>query len=301
MGHSSYTNDAAEALLHTTTTRSTMDAKDYFVAPVGQATWDVLPEVDPKDKIRECRDSEAHPNSKGVIVGFDTTGSMCKAPEVFATKALPQLMGLLMQKDLCEDAAVLFAAFNDANCYGYHPLQVGQFESGLEVDDDLTRLPLQSGGGGTCEENSEILIYWAGHHTSMDCFEKRGEKGYLFILTDEMPYPVVDSRMVNKHLGGTMKQDMRTEDAVAKAQESFEVFCLIPDTGSWGGSTGDIKDRWVQLLGKDRVYDLQSFEGAAETIATLVALQEGRTQKQIQAAGIKSNLTASAPSVVSAP
>lgn len=279
MGNSSYTADAAEALRDTTAARSTMDVQDYFKAPVGRPlhTSEIAPEINPINmregpggrKVRECRDSAAHPNSVGVVVGFDTTASMQGQPVVFANQALPHLMGQLVHDGVLEDAAVLFCSFND----GYtraHPFQVGQFESGLEVDDDLTRLPLQSGGGGTHEESSEMVLYFAARHTAMDCYEKRGKKGYCFILTDEKPYDIVSASMVARTFGEKLPSDIRTEDIIAEARKTFNVFVVFADAGYYGIQSKANKQRWIDLLGADYVLDLQSPEGAADLIASTI-------------------------------
>ena len=244
--------------------------------------------MNPFEKIRECRDSDAHPRSKGIIVGFDTTGSMRHFPKIFATESLPKLMGLLVQKNFCEDPAVLFSAFNDGTTSA-HPVQVGQFESGLEMDDDLTRLPLQGGGGGSMEESSEMLIYWAGHKTKMDCMEKRNQKGYLFILTDEKPYNTISARQVLETIGDKLQGDMKTEEAVAKARESFQVFVVLAETGSYQGPQGAaIRKRWIELLGEEFVLTLQDAAGGAELIAATVGLYEGA----LDASNLKSDLAA---------
>lgn len=279
MGNSSYTVDAADALRDTTTARATMDVRDYFKGPVGRPvdSDEIAPEINPVNmkegpdgrKVRECRDSAAHPNSVGVVVGFDTTASMKDQPVVFANQALPHLMGQLVHDGVLEDAAVLFCAFND----GYtsaHPFQCGQFESGLEIDDDLTRLPLQSGGGGTHEESSELAIYFAARHTAMDCYEKRGKKGYCFILTDEKPYDLVSAAMVARTFGDKLKNDIRTEDIIAEARKSFNVFVVFADAGYYGVQAQANKQRWIDLLGRDYVLDLQSAEGAADLIAATI-------------------------------
>lgn len=276
MGYSSYTADAAVKLRTTADSRKSKSADDIFIAPVGRSVsvHEVPKEVNPLGVVaRESRDSEDHPNSKGIVVGFDTTASMGHFPKVFALEALPDLMSLLVQKDFCEDPQVLFAAFNDGTT-GAHALQVGQFESGIEIDDDLVRLPLQGGGGGTMEESSEMLIYWAARHTVMDCMEKRGEKGYLFILTDEKPYPTVNAQMVKRTIGDDLQGDMKTEEALAEAQKSFEVFCIFAKT--YDPARGSmIRARWVDLLGAENVIDLQDAKGVAETIAVTVGIHEG--------------------------
>lgn len=278
MGRSSYTNDAADRLRVKSTARVGKSAKSYMSAPVGRSIKvdEVPKEVNPLGvKIRESRDSDAHPNSKGIVVCFDTTASMQHFPHIFASEALPKLMGLLVQKDFCEDPQVLFSAFNDATT-GAHGLQVGQFESSDEVDDDLTRLPLQGGGGGSMEESSELAIYWAARHTEMDCFQKRGQKGYLFILTDEKPYPVVRASHVKDIIGDGLEADIKTEDIVAEAKERFEVFCVMANTGSYRGRTDEIQKRWIDLLGEEHVLFLQDAAGVAELIAATVGLFEGR-------------------------
>lgn len=297
MGYSSYTSESADRLRSTTSDRKSMSASDYFVAPVGRALdrTTIPKEVDPHGVTRECRDSAAHPNSVGIVVGFDTTGSMGKYPVTFANEALPHLMQKLTLDGFCEDPAVLFAAFNDGRNYSScHPLQVGQFESGIEVDDDLTRLPLQGGGGGSMEENAEMLIYWAARHTSMDCVEKRGRKGYLFIITDEKPYPTVSATMVKSCIGDDLQADMSTEEAVAEAREKFEVFVILPEYNG-GGRTREnkeIRNRWESLLGAEYVLPMQDPSGVAEQIASTIGIREGRVEVPVSSAS-----NAASPSV----
>lgn len=281
MGYSSYTSDAAATLRNTTRDRETKAVGDIFVAPVGRALdrTSIPKEVDPFGVDRECRDSAAHPNSVGIIVGFDTTGSMNEHPITFATKALPHLMEKLTLDGFCEDPAVLFASFNDnRNGHGGHPLQVGQFESGLEVDDDLTRLPLQGGGGGTMEENSEMLIYWASRHASMDCLEKRGKKGYLFLVTDEKPYPTLSSKMVKEAIGDDLQGDMSTEEVITEARAKFEIFVILPEYAGGGRVRENklIRERWEALLGAEFVLPMQDASGVADQIATTIGIREGR-------------------------
>ena len=140
--------------------------------------------------IRECLDNDTHPNSTAVAVLFDTTGSMHIVPTILQEK-LPKLMGLLTRKNYLTDPAVLFGAFNDMHAGARVPLQVGQFEAGLEIDDDLTNLILEGGGGGSIEESYELGLYFMARHTFIDCFEKRGQKGYLFIIGDEIVFGAV--------------------------------------------------------------------------------------------------------------
>jgi hypothetical protein len=111
----------------------------------GEASVDPL--MDPRGLgVREARDSEHHPRSVPIIVAFDVTGSMGDVPMRFAKDLLGRLMTRLVEHGWVSDPQVLFAAIGDA-VSDRAPLQVGQFESGLEMDMWLTRLWLEGRGG----------------------------------------------------------------------------------------------------------------------------------------------------------
>src|SRR3954451_18295602 len=136
--------------------------------------------------VRESRDSDAHPNSHAVAVLFDVTGSMQKVPRILQEN-LPRLMGLLIRKGYLEHPHVLMGAIGDATS-DQAPLQVGQFEAGIEIEEDLAKLYLEGGGGGQLTESYELAMYFMARHASIDCFEKRRKRGYLFVIGDEAPY-----------------------------------------------------------------------------------------------------------------
>src|SRR5262245_44452644 len=154
----------------------------------GAAARAVHPKMSPRGvKARESRDSEAHPQSHAVAVLLDVTGSMRQVPRVLQAH-LPKLMGLLIRKGYLDHPQVLVGAVGDATCDAA-PLQVGQFESGIEIEEDLGRLYLEGGGGGQLTESYELALYFIARHTAIDCYERRGRRGYLFVIGDEMPYP----------------------------------------------------------------------------------------------------------------
>ena len=77
---------------------------------------------------------------------FDVTGSMGRVPRILQAN-LCQLMGLLLDKGYLAHPQILIGGIGDATC-DHAPLQVGQFESGIEIDEDLAKLWLEGGGGG---------------------------------------------------------------------------------------------------------------------------------------------------------
>ena len=176
--------------------------------------------------VRESRDSAEHPDTLAVAVLFDVTGSMGGVPRTLQTK-LPDLLGLLLRKGYATDPQILFGAIGDATC-DRAPLQVGQFESDNRMDEHLGKILLEGGGGGQKSESYELAMYFMARHTAIDCFEKRGRRGYLFIIGDELPYPKVKRREVGKVVGDRLRQDIPTRDLVAELSAGYDVYYILP-------------------------------------------------------------------------
>ena len=143
MGYSSWSDSAYRSV---SSTRATASSAEIFR---GETSIDPL--MDPRQMtVREARDSEHHPNSIPILVAFDVTGSMGDIPTRFAKDMLGKLMTRLVEQRWVVDPQLLFAAVGDA-VSDRAPLQIGQFESGLEMDMWLTRLWLEGGGGDAPE------------------------------------------------------------------------------------------------------------------------------------------------------
>lgn len=223
-------------------------------------------------KGRESRDSAANPTSVAVATILDVTGSMAQVPKILQAN-LPKLMGLLQRKNYLDHPHILTMAVGDANSDSY-PLQVGQFEAGIEIEDDLTKLILEGGGGGTKEESYELAMYFLADHTSIDCHEKRGKKGYAFFIGDEMPYDTVKKSQVKALIGAEVQDDESTESVVQRLKTKYECFFIMPHgTSNYNNST--IVGTWERLFGTDRILKLQDPNSICELIASAVGLAEG--------------------------
>jgi hypothetical protein len=238
---------------------------------VGAAERAVHQKMNPRGvTMRESRDSAAHPASHAVGVLFDVTGSMQGVPRILQAN-LPKLMGLLIRKGYLEHPQILIGAIGDATC-DRAPLQVGQFESGIEIDDDLGKLYLEGGGGSSISESYELAMYFMARHTVMDCFEKRGKRGYLFVIGDETPYPRVKRREVAAVIGDGMQHDLRMEDLIAELERTYDVYYVLPNmTQHWNNP--EVYDRWVELLGQN-VLRLANPAAICELIAATIGVAE---------------------------
>jgi hypothetical protein len=231
----------------------------------------VHPDLDPFDVgQRESRDSAEHPESLAIAVLFDVTGSMGTVPRTLQRK-LPQLLGLLKDGGYARDPQLMFGAIGDATC-DRAPLQVGQFESDNRMDGDLERILLEGGGGGQKTESYELAMYFMARHTSTDCLDKRGRRGYLFIIGDEMPYPAVKPREVSAWIGDKLPQPVAVRNLVAQLTRRWDTYYILPAGASYAGD-GQVLTSWRDLLGQN-VIELADLDAVCETIALTVGLGE---------------------------
>lgn len=221
-------------------------------------------------KMRESRDSVANPNSIAIQLWLDETGSMGSIPEHLIRNKLGSLIETILAHKVA-DPAVLFGGIGD-HYSDRCPLQVGQFESGtLELNKWLTGLYLEGGGGGSGEESYLLAWLIAARHTSIDCFEKRGKKGYLFTVGDEQTHEVVSKEKVQELLGYNPEADFTAEQLLREAQQKYHVFHIhCADSRS----TRAVESQWKRLLG-ERFIALDDSDNLAETIATTIAVMEG--------------------------
>jgi hypothetical protein len=243
---------------------------------------------------RESRDSDAHPESHAVAVLFDVTGSMQKVPRILQQN-LPRLMNLLIRKGYLDHPQIMVGAIGDATCDNA-PLQIGQFESGIEIEEDLGKLYLEGGGGAYVTESYELAMYFMAYHTAIDCYEKRGKRGYLFVIGDEAPYPAVKRDEAQAVIGDGLQADVPLPEVLAKLQQRYDVYYVIPKmTNHWGNE--EIRRRWVDLLGQN-VLKLEDPAGICELIASVIGVCEGKADLS----GIESDLrdAGSTPTVVNA-
>ncbi|MEQ1566670.1 MAG: VWA domain-containing protein [Myxococcota bacterium] len=219
-------------------------------------------------KLRECRDSEPHPNSIGIVFALDVSGSMGEIPKELATHTLPAFMRTLLDAGVA-DPQILFMGIGCANG-DRAPLQVGQFESTDRLMDQwLTSLYLEGGGGGG-NESYELAMYFCARHTALDCFEKRKRRGYLFITGDEPPNPAVSRAQVHGLIGDVLPDDLPIRAVIDELQQRYEPFYLIPDAGR----AANVERHWRDLLG-DRVIAMATPDDTGFVAAGLVALLEG--------------------------
>ena len=262
MGHGQYDLEAHRAA---TQARAAMPTAEVFTSN------GCHPEMNPFGVgVRESRDSEAHPDSVGVVFALDVSGSMGEIPQRLATETMPLFMESVLTA--LPDPQVLFIAFGNA-WTDRSPLQVGQFESEAALIDRWLAATHLEGGGGGLGESYDLAMYFAARHTSMDCYEKRQRKGYFFMTGDEVPFTHLTAPQVQSVLGEALNGPVPIHEVAAMVTEAFHAFFLIPDEAR--AKQFECEATW-RLLWSDRVIVLGAPEDTAVACALLIGIQEGK-------------------------
>ena len=271
MGGSAYSHDAYSYFSSSTKGKS---VDDVFTQ---NKTRTIATTMDPKGiTFREARDSAVHPESLAIMIWLDVTGSMGKIPDIIVREKLDKIMSTLIDHGV-NDAAVFFGAIGDHNT-GYssdkYPLQVGQFESGAdELVKCLTSTFIEGGGGGNNCESYCLAHFFAGKHTSIDCYEKRGKKGFLFTIGDEQNHKLFSAADQIKIFGYEQAEDVTDKEMLEMAQRMYHVFHIHCNETGYKDNPG-VFSYWKDLLG-ERLIIMDDYNSVAEIIASTIAVMNG--------------------------
>jgi len=270
MGYGTWSSDAFDNLK---SSRRTKTVKDIFTST------NLSKDMNPDGVLfRESRDSLDHPESVPVIVFLDVTGSMGRIPEVLVREKLGALMDTIIKHGV-SDPQILFGAIGDHHT-DRSPLQIGQFESATkELDEWLTKIYLEGGGGGQHMESYLLGWLFAARHTSIDAFEKRATKGFLFTIGDEWTWDSLDADTLKSLMGYKQAETITAEALLREAQRMYEVFHIHINEASYQNDPV-VLNPWKELL-KERLIILEDHTAIAETIATTVAILTGADKKKV--------------------
>lgn len=245
-------------------TYATKDRDTIFTTKTASAVDDSM--LPAGVTIRESRDSDAHPTSLALMICLDVTGSMGTIPEQLVKGKLGEVMNTLIDHGI-KDPQIMFCGVGDHECDKV-PLQISQFESAdVEIQNWLTKIFLEGGGGGNAGESYILPWYFASRSTSIDCFEKRGEKGFIFTIGDEPYLTSVSADAVTK-IFGSGQGSFTAEQLLAEAQRTYHVFHIHINHG--GAKSGN----WRELLGQNLI-TIEDHNIVAEVIASTVAYMHG--------------------------
>ena len=182
------------------------------------------PLLNPKNVMRECRDSEEHPSTIPVIIAVDVTGSMTTAGMEVASK-----IGIIVQSlfDKYDDIQICCMGIGDL-AYDDAPIQIGQFESDIRIAEQLDKIYFERGGGGNGFESYTAAWYYGLRHCDLDCW-KRGKKGIIITTGDEPLNPYLPKNQLSYVSGDGIEADIETDRLYEEASQKFDIYHIAVD------------------------------------------------------------------------
>lgn len=235
-----------------------------------------------KITLRESRDSDDNPQSTPIILAGDVTGSMGMVAEQLMREGLNTLATEIYDREPVTDPHVMMMAIGDAYC-DLAPLQVTQFEADIRVAQQARELWLEGGGGGNQGESYMLAHLFAAMKVSADAFEKRGRKGYLFTIGDEPVLDGVTKDQIKRVLGIPAERDFSAQEIMTMAQRNWEIFHIVlANEGYARHSLDSVLRSWQPLL-PERTIQLDHVDALAETVVSLIQVNEGAHAAEVAA------------------
>lgn len=211
----------------------------------------LIKELNPYGVMRECCDSEEHPNTVPVILGLDVTGSMGKAA-VKTAQALNEIMTTLY--DEVNDVEFCTMGIGDL-AYDEAPIQISQFESDVRIIEQLDKIYFEGGGGGNNYESYTAAWYMGLKHCNLDCW-KRGKKGIIITMGDESPNPYLPEYRIEAIVGDKVQEGLLDTKTLYKlASEKYDIYHIsIDDRDSCYSiykNSLHLDEKWTELLGQN--------------------------------------------------
>ena len=224
---------------------------------------------------REACDSAESPHSRGIILAEDVTGSMGRFLLSLIQTAFPRLIKSIYD-NVSYNPHIMFMGIGDVEVGDEAPLQVTQFETDLRILEQLEKIYLEEGGGSNRWESYILPWYFAGNHIEMDCYNKRGEKGFLFTFGDEEPTPRLTANDIRTVFGKREQIDRSVTalDCLEMASKKFYCYHIILHGNAYHFDGDTIVKKWEKLMGS-HVCDLSDHTYLPELISTILKMYEG--------------------------
>lgn len=201
-------------------------------------------------KYRESCDSLDNPASTAIIFGLDVTGSMGYLSEEIAKGALNRTMLEIYGKVPVTNPHIMFQAIGDSKT-DEAPLQVTQFEADIRIAEQLLDVYFEGRGGGNGGESYLLSWYFADKHTKIDCFDKRGEKGFLFTIGDECCHKTLNVDEIKRVFGDFSIKNHSAQELYQKASRKYDIFHIVMKAGAYDYQHSG--EDWKELIGSHAV------------------------------------------------
>ena len=265
MGCGSWTSDSFKSYSKSvgrSVSKSGVIDSDYSNQEIFKATR-LDSALDPKNVIRECCDSDEHPNTLPVILALDVTGSMNDVSVEIAKK-----LNIIMTKlyEDITDVEFMIMGIGDL-VYDNSPIQISQFESDIRIAEQLDKLWFENGGGGNDYESYTAAWYMGSRHTKIDC-NKRCKKGIIITIGDERLNPYLPKNQLEYITGDKLQRDIETKELYHEASNKFNIYHLDVDH-RYHYDADNIKSSFMSYLDENH-FKIVNLNNIVDEIITII-------------------------------
>jgi len=200
--------------------------------------------------------------------------------------------GQIMMQNYLSDPSVSFCAVDDT--LDRAPLQITDFGQGVQIDQLISKIYLESGGSGeeSCHEAYELSAYFY----LRQCELSKVEIPYFFITGDEHFYSKIKQKTVEQIMGNIPKEkssffgsikklfggseDISSIEIWQQLKKKFNVFHLHKPYGGNAIQKGELSD-WIDALGEEWILEMKTPKACIDVILGVIALTSGiRTMEE---------------------
>lgn len=221
-------------------------------------------DLNPQNIVRECCNTEEHPNTLPVILALDVTGSMGDVAVEIAKKLNPVMTNLLSKY---RDIEFCVMGIGDL-AYDHAPIQMSQFESDTRIAEHLDKIYFEFGGGGNDYESYTAAWYMGVNHSKLDCWEQ-GRKGIIITIGDEFLNPYLPYRTLSCATGDKIQSNIETAQLYKAAKEKFDIYHIDVAHGYRASGQDSRMDDFAETIGKSHCFPA-NLDNVADTIVEII-------------------------------
>lgn len=233
---------------------------------------------------RESRDSDDSPESTPIILGFDVTGSMGFLAAEIAKNSLNKTITEIYDKQPVTNPHVMCAAFTEPfRVPKAGALQVTQFEADIRVVEQLLDLKVRF--GGNTYSYDDLVWYFASRHTEIDCYNKRGKKGFIFCIGDEVCGFQNGDRLSAAEIRATFNDEIPVDQHIAlkelydETSRKYEIFHIVTHMKYRDGKPFSSWDEFMK--GRVALIKDKDIEYLSEVVISIMQLVAGKDRDSI--------------------
>ena len=175
--------------------------------------------------------------------------------------------GQIMMQKYLKEPSISFCAIGDYSSDDA-PLQITDFGVGKEIDQLISKMYLEGGGGGNGIENYELSAYFYLNHSQL----KNTEMPFFFLTGDEGFYDKIPINVVKQIIGSDIQNEELSNDVWKGIMKKFNFFFVKKEYSD----EKRVRKQWIEAVTEERILYIQNPKAVIDVILGAIALTTGK-------------------------